>query len=268
MFLLLACFEASGQRFHVYSEFTRFGADGEVLPQDRGSPPRDILSPPMSRNAHSSFRIVIRFDKLEKFTLDAGQNPENSVRISMYREAGGAFEAVNLPHESQGQGTLTFFMDIWVPRETPPDRIKVEPQLYVASLDEWYTYPMEARVMQAIAPSVRYSNGKLPLASAPADHSAHAPLRAELCGVREAAAARGEPVSAALLIRRNALEHLALAAVSQKRARKDLVREAFLKASGESSTDRWCAAPFTPGSGPEWYLRFRDAIFQASPGEP
>jgi hypothetical protein len=247
----------------VVSELTRYAPDGQVLTQDRGGEPRAILSPGVARNAHASFRIVVSFDKPEEFTLDVGQNPENAVQVKLYDERGGGFKETPLPVKSRGEKTVTFWMDIWVDKNAPVDRIKVEPQLYINSEADWYTYPMEVRILEAV-PDVRPASARIPGPAAPSDHAAFGPLRATLCGKPEPAGAAG-PASAQALIRRNAVEHMALAKIAAARAGRDVLLDAFMKASGEQSPAKWCAAPFTPRHGPEWYLRLRDAVLRTWP---
>ena len=71
----------------MFSEFTRIDPFGQIVSQDRGATePRNILSPGVPRNAFSSFRIAVTFDKPAKYVLDIGQNPENAVKATLYRE--------------------------------------------------------------------------------------------------------------------------------------------------------------------------------------
>ena len=85
-FLANACL-AQTNTLRVFSEFTRIDPFGQIVPQDRGSAePRSILSPGVPRNAFSSFRIAITLDKPAKYILDIGQNPENAVKSTLYRE--------------------------------------------------------------------------------------------------------------------------------------------------------------------------------------
>ena len=50
---------------------------------------------------------------------------------------------------------MTFWLDTWVSKTAPVGRIKIEPQLWVSSVNDWFTYPMEARVLDAILPAVQ-----------------------------------------------------------------------------------------------------------------
>src|SRR5688500_18711949 len=88
LFLLaLTALACLGQRVHVYSPLTRIDPTGQVVKADRGkTQPRHILSPGFPRNAFSSVRVVVDLDKPEAYTLDVGQNPENAVKATLYRE--------------------------------------------------------------------------------------------------------------------------------------------------------------------------------------
>src|SRR5215470_6811669 len=121
----LAC--AVAQPVYVYSEFARIDANGKVTVPAR---PREILSPAIVRNAFASFQVVVETDPGKTWWMHVGLNPENIVAVTMYRESGGdKLEKVDLPFK--GQGTQVLWMDIWAARETPPGRIKVEPQLNI-----------------------------------------------------------------------------------------------------------------------------------------
>ena len=43
-------------------------------------------------------------------------------------------------------------MDVWIDKDAPVRRIKVEPQLYVNG--DWVIYPMEMRVRENIVPEI------------------------------------------------------------------------------------------------------------------
>jgi hypothetical protein len=70
---------------------------------------------------------------------------------------------VDLPYASAG--TQVLWMDLWVEANARVQRIKVEPELNIN--DDWVTYPIEARVMEA----------RIPPGLAPA-----ASMRAYICG--------------------------------------------------------------------------------------
>jgi hypothetical protein len=274
LMFVIAALPCFAQRLHVYSPLTRIGPSGEVVKQDRGSAePRHILSPGFPRNAYSSLRIVVELDKPEGYYLDIGQNPENAVKATLYREiytetpsgfVPDALQPVSIPYRGfptdfhfPGQRVVTFWLDMWVDRNAPVDRIKIEPQLYVDSLQDWIVYPMEVRIQQPVVPSHKPPVTPVPPLTEPADTVTFEPVRAALCGVPAAGqnSERAGSKTGRLLMRRNVAQHLAL--IKDRAA----AEADFAKASGVD-LKTWCGKPSTPPRGPEWYLRFRDFIFR------
>jgi hypothetical protein len=135
----------SAQSVRVYSEFARINPAGEVTAPAQ---PREILSPAIVRNGFTSFQIVVQVEPETPYSLYIGQNPEDAVRVTVYRESGEKLEPVDLPFEAKS--TQVLWMDVWVDRNAPVRRVKVEPQLNVKQ--DWIVYPMEARVMDALVP--------------------------------------------------------------------------------------------------------------------
>jgi hypothetical protein len=148
---------ARAQSLQVYSEFARLDRDGRVIAHDT---PREILSPALVRNAYTSFQVVVQAGEHTLWRLHVGQNPENAVRVTIYREIGASLERGDLP--VNGQGAQIFWMDLWVDRNAPVQRIKIEPALYIDG--DWVTYPMEARIMETRVPD---SANRRPLCSLP-----------------------------------------------------------------------------------------------------
>lgn len=265
--LLIACSPAFGYKVYVYSEFTRIDPWGKVVPQDRGqAEPRHILSPAIPRNATSSLRIVIEMDKPGKFQLDIAQNPANAVRPNLYREVyqkqgdtwvPDKLVPVPVPYDGKeedfaipGQTHVSFWLDMAVKKDAEVDRIKVEPQVYIFALDDWFSYPMEVRVAQAVIPAVDVRPAALPDVSARSDMAALAPIRARVCGV----APKNGPqeLTARAMIHRNAAILMSLAG--------DSAKPALAKVARAPSLEAICAEKLTGGDGPEWFLRFRDSI--------
>jgi hypothetical protein len=148
-----------------------------------------------------------------------------------------------------------------VDRNADVDRVKVEPQLYLASLDDWIVYPMEVRIQQPVVRDLKLTYAAKPAAvTAPMDETVRGPLRAALCGSPEATAAKSAQLTSRDLLRRNVLQHIALA------GDKASLRQAFTKVSGLDAA-AWCKSPSTPPSGPEWYLRLRDLIYRLAGAE-
>ncbi len=253
----------------VYSEFTRIDPFGQIVAQDKGSgEPRHILSPGAPRNAFSSLRIVVTMDKPGKYILDIGQNPENAVKATLYKERfekhGGQWipdglEPVKIPYEGvfpegegiPGQTAVTFWLDMWAARNAEVDRIKVEPQAWIGYADDWFTYPMEVRILDAVLPDVSPKSAALPKITERSDASVLRPMRAAFCGSPEPAGQTTEGARA--FIRRNSLQYLALS--------KPVVTAKLLRASKAPTLQGWCAS--TPDkTGPEWFLRFRDLLGQ------
>jgi hypothetical protein len=274
--ILLPC---SAQHLLVYSPLTRIGPGGEIVKPDRGTAqPRHILSPGFPRNAYSSLRVVVELEKPESFILDIGQNPENAVKATLYRESFAetgeglipdALTKVGIPYKGtagdfglKGQKVVTFWLDMWVEANADVDRIKVEPQLWVESLQDWMVYPMEVRIQQPVVPLVSGAKAlpALPRASAPSDAIAISMTRGLLCSAPAPAAKDEAPnqVTARHLLRRNIAQHHLLAKPGAA------LTAAFVKSTGVPEVQAWCGKPVTPRTGPEWYLRFRDAIYKAA----
>jgi len=232
--ILLFCASFStgawGQPLSVYSEFARIDDSGKVTAPES---PREILSPMLARNAFTSFQIVVEAPKGTTYKLDVAQNPENAVKVTLYRETGDRLAPVDLPVD--GDGTQVFWMDVWRDGDSAVERIKVEPQLHLN--DDWIIYPMEGRVMEAMVP-----RGSLPPGTAaPSDV-----MRAFLCAADELPAGAAGDMSIAAMRFRNAQQDLALAAAAP---RADL-QKTFGLCTDAASPD------------PEWYLRIRDFLFR------
>jgi hypothetical protein len=225
--LLLAATASLAQPLRVYSEFASINAQGEVVAPES---PREILSPAIVRNGFTSFQVVIQAPKGTPFTLHVGQNPDDAVKLSLYRASGDRLERVELPY--QGDSTQVLWMDVWADREAPVRRIKVEPQLFIN--DDWVVYPMEARVVAATVPD----NAPVPLGALTPWEA----LRNFLCRGKPGAA----PPETGGPHFRNMRQDLALAATAPK--------EELQKLFGA------CAAPGP--SNPEAYLRIRDYLLR------
>jgi hypothetical protein len=265
----------------VYSPLTRVDPRGEVVKADRGkAQPRHILSPGVPRNAWSSLRIVVEFDKPQSYHLDIGQNPDNAVKTTLYREnfvespdgyLPDSLTKVSIPYQGfpadfrlPGQRVVTFWLDMWVDAKAEVDRVKVEPQLYAEALRDWIVYPMEVRIQQPVVPSkVNVRLPELPPVTAAADAVAHALVQAAVCnapGIKSAPDSPGQ-LTGRQLMRRNVAQHMAIAPAPEE------LRALWSKATGLADPGAWCAKPFTPAAGPEWYLRLRDAIYRARGAE-
>jgi hypothetical protein len=267
LFAVNCCF-GQIKTLQVFSEFTRIDPFGNIVPPDKGTAePRHILSPGFPRNGWSSLRVVATFDKSTAYTLDIGQNPENAVKVTLYKEVfekhgeqwyPDRLEQVKVPYEAvfaeaiPGQKVVTFWLDMWVDAKAPVDRIKVEPQLWVSYADDWFTYPMEVRILEFVLPNVTASGAELPAVTARSDAAVMGPLRTAVCGTKETPASTA--LNARAMIRRNVMQHMA--------AKNPMRTPRLLKVSGAATPDAWCASKVQPAVGPEWYLRLRDGMFQ------
>jgi hypothetical protein len=230
--LLGFCASGWAQSISVYSELAQIDASGKVIAPET---PREILSPAVVRNGFTSFQVVVEAPAETTWRLFVGQNPENSVKVTMYRESGANLAGVGLPYESSG--TQVLWMDLWTEGTAPVQRIKVEPELHVN--DDWVTYPIEGRVTEA----------RIPAAPAPS-----ASMHGYLCGSQ----APGAPPERSLqaLRSRNAQQDVRLltAHAGVGEDPKENAKEDVKKLLGE------CEAQ--PPSDPEWYLPIRDYLFR------
>jgi hypothetical protein len=253
--ILLLSLPLCGQELRVLSEFRRIDSTGVILAADRGGTPREILSPAVPRNAFSSFRIVIMQPAGTEVWLDIGQNPENAVDVTLYEEsADGRLRKAAVPYRSKmppGATATPIWMDVWVRRNAPVQRIKLEPQLYFDG--RWYTYPMEVRIIEPVVPPI-VSAVSVPWDPAlPADSAARQIFKTRYCGAHPANT--DAPLRVGDLIARNAFQdHELLGKTSGE--------PLLLTASGAPSIEIWCKAPPPTPDGPEWYLRFRDLVYR------
>jgi len=277
IFLLLAG-PVHAQSLRVLSEFQRVDPFGEVVAADRTPHPREILSPGVVRNAFASFRIAATVPEREPFFVYIQTNPPDIFEISLYEElysktgAGwipDALERVKLPAFNTlpylplpiaGQNTVSYWLDVWVPAQTLVGRVRLEVLLKIGR--GWVIYPMEVRVLAAVAPSVAEHRAALPPLEAPADAAVNGPWRKFLCNAREPG--RAERLSVRRLIHRNAAQDLALARAgrSQNDLRAELARRA-----GVEDLKRWCRSPIAIGAQEsEWFLPVRDWLYRRASG--
>jgi hypothetical protein len=215
--VLAALLAVSGaaQELRIYSEFRRIDPFGKIVPADRGGKVREILSPAAARNAYTSFRIAVTLPPNTPSWLYLQQNPEDSFRITLYRELyvrGGAtwipdglqrIKApcfVLLPEEGspiKGQTTQTYWLDLWAAPDIPVARVRVQAVLKAG--ERWLQYPLEVRVRPEIVPPGTSRRLVAARASAPADATAWAVL----CGKTGQNARSG---TVRELIARNALQ--------------------------------------------------------------
>ncbi|MCC7175864.1 MAG: hypothetical protein IT159_11770 [Bryobacterales bacterium] len=264
----------------VYSGFQRIDPFGNVVSMDRarreGVRPREILSPAIGRNSHVVFHVAVTVAPGQDFSLWIGQNPDNYLGVSMYREIyaqhGGqwipdALERVELPISGRlpasgqaipGQTTLTYLMDVFAGPGVEVGRSKLEPELNVDG--QWIIYPMEVRVVPAVAPEYKLMEVPLAPLSEPADATARSAVRAYLCGP-------GKPETPAAgtlrwFLLRDVSQDLALAR-SRETSPGSRLLPVISPGSGAAGAGKWCQSPTWPEElGPEWYLRVRDSLYR------
>jgi hypothetical protein len=263
--LLISC-AANAQEISIYSEFLRFNPRGEVVAQDREWTPREILSPAVPRNGHLSVHVVVTAPAGTNYFLYAGQSPEDTVKIRIYREHfvpcgqdycpewlteqrmpsfGAMPESI---FRLKGQTTRCYLFDIWVPPDVPPRRVRIEALLKVGY---WLVAPMELRVIAPVLPDT----SELPQAED------IAPLTARSSDTAQRQLARyviGLPPEMPLGI-------LRVRDILQRNAAEDM----FLAHSRGFQTPQlmlqsWMPFAF-PQTGAEWYLRVRDLIYRYNP---
>ncbi len=267
--LLTLSLALPAQELYLRSEFQRVGADGKVIPADFVERPREILSPALPRNGFSSYVLTANIPAGIDYTLDVGQNPEDSVRLVLYRQqynpngVPDRLEKVALP--VQGKTTqeenLTFWMDAYVAANAPVRRIKIEVQLWVG--DRWVLYPMEARLIDARIPPFQLKFWGLPAPEARADSAMISPWRDHLCRPLKSEFQPKE-TTIRLLQQRNVQQDVALA----KTLGRDAAIQGFVGGGLKPEAalpDAWCAAPVEQWRSPlgaEWYLKVRDQLFR------
>ncbi len=273
-YLLAICavLPAAAQTISVYSEFTRIDPFGAPVEADRGrQAPREILSPAIPRNAVTSFHVVVEGGTGEPFSLQIAQNPENAVRVTAYRERYGkvngqwipdVLEPVKLPYDGRlatpeidGQTAQAFWIDVMPARDTPVQRIKVEPQVYIDG--GWIRYPMEVRVARTAlgaGPPARVAAETIDI-FLPSSAPALAAWRRSVCDLSYERTSGETPLTIRSFIARNAAQDVRLAGGS--------VPPQLLRIAGAADRASLCAGTSLRRAGAEEYLLLRDALIGA-----
>jgi hypothetical protein len=260
---------AMAQELRVFSEFQRLGADGQVIAQDRVARRREILSPGVARNGFASWFLTAQLPAGVDYFLDVGQNPEDAVRVVLYRQhynpngVPDRLEKVNLPVQGKSMeaGHMTFWMDIWVDGNAPVGRIKLEPQLWTG--DRWVIYPMEVRILETRIPAHETHFWVLPAPEGRSDLATINAWRDYLCRPIPAMLQPKE-TTIRLLQARNVQQDVALA----RNLGRDKALAAFVRGvlkPEQAISGNWCSAPvdsWRAGLGTEWYLRVRDFLYR------
>jgi hypothetical protein len=266
----------AAQSVDIYSEFSRVDPFGEIVPADRGSQPREILSPAVARNAWASFHVVISAPPNTTYLLYVVTNPLNACRVALYKEhfvktpAGWTpdrlTELKRLPDfgvipdpddQVDGQTARAYLLDLWIPPNADVARFRLEVQLKVGT---WVVRPMEVRVIAPRVPDLRVATE--PVSLPPVSSGADAAALAALLDYKGRTYPAPETVRA--IIRRNAVQDVALASrLDAAAAGPEALRqrwEALKSGRGDS------AIPI-PG-GAERYLRLRDWIYNEAQKKP
>jgi hypothetical protein len=258
---MLAAAVLPGQTLDLYSEFLRTGPTGEVVAADRTPNPREILSPAVVRGGYASFQVVVRSARANYFLFTAA-NPADSVLAVIWREQFAnvngqwipdrltptretMFDVIPDPETAiPGQSARCYLLDVWVPRETPAGRLRLEVQIKAGS---WSIYPMEVRVLPPVVPKTYRSAAPLPEIDSPSADAVLGPLQDFIAGrVATGRVNRTSPATVREVLRRNAEQDVALA---PKRLAGTL-KEKLGK---------------QPAHG-EWYLALRDWIYREAGG--
>jgi len=269
MLLAMAAGSLAAQSVDIYSEFSRVDPLGAIVAADRGSQPRETLSPAVSRNAWASFHVVIAAPPQTTYLLYVVTNPLNACRVALYKEhfvktaAGWVpdrltelkhlpdFGVIPDPEDGVGEQTArAYLLDLWIPPNAEIARFRLEVQLKVGT---WVIRPMEVRVIAPRVPDLHVATEPVPLP--PVSSGADAVALGALLDPN----ARTYPLPATVraIILRNAVQDMALASrLDAAVAGPEALRqrwEILKSASGDSVVPR--------PTGAERYLRLRDWIY-------
>ena len=243
----------------MYSEFRRIDPFGKIVRADQGGPAREILSPAVARNAYTSWLAAVTMPPGKPFHFYVAQNPEDRLGLTIYRARYEQHRGEWIPDRLEkidglrasvgpdtavvdGQTAHLFWIDAYVRADTPPERLRVEAQIYVD--DRWIIYPMEVRVEQARVPMTMSRFVPPAPITAPAVAHTVGPWSALVCGASPERVNGQLGPSIRRFLQRNAMQDAALAAER---------REYWVK--------EWCGPPADPVTlGEQGYLRIRDRL--------
>jgi len=263
----------AAQSVQIYSEFQRIDPFGQIVPVDRSDHPREILSPALPRNAHSTFHVAVTLPANTSYFLYVGSNPGNFIETNLYKEeftrvgdqwipdtltpvrrpAFGAIPdtAAGIP----GQTTRCYLLDIWVPPDAPVQRVRVEVLLKIGV---WFVAPMEVRIVDAQVPKhpepIERMSPNLPDIDEPVDLPAMECLANYLLGGDQTWT--GGTNNIREVIRRDAEQDTAIA------RRQPRIPQAIWFLAEDGILEWWMRTPAFNWSGAEWYLKVRDYIYR------
>jgi hypothetical protein len=231
----------------------------------------------VARNGFASFHIAISLPPQETYLLYVAPNPLNACRVTLYKEhfvktsqgwvPDTLVEVTHLPDfgvipdpddHIEGQNTRLYLLDLWIPPNADVARFRLEVQLKVG---DWIVRPMEVRVVPARFPNIASADSDklapLPAVQLGADFPALEVVRQYLSGSPLRVGA--QPVTLRGIIRRNAIQDMALAAsMDPTMAGPDLLQRRVIDLLYHNVS-------FVPHVfGAEWYLRVRDFLYNPS----
>jgi hypothetical protein len=253
----------TAQEINIYSEFERFDPFGQPVAQDRDLQPRELLSPAVPRNGHLSVHVVVTAPAGTNYFLYVGSNPDGILKLKLYREhfarcgedycpdwlteqRSPSFGAIpELALDNPDQTTRCYLLDIYVPPDVFPRRVRIEALLKVGT---WLVAPLEVRVIE---PTVPDSHG-LPVGEDMASVGARSSDTAQRQLLRFLDGLAPELPPGVLRVRD----------VIQRNAAEDMLLARAMGISGpELHFMAWMPLMF-PDMGGEWYLRVRDFIYR------
>jgi hypothetical protein len=130
----------------------------ENVEADRAQPPREVLSPAVVRNAFASFHLVVTAPANESYFLAVQANPAGVLQWKLYEEKiPDALEEARPPYFGvipAGQTTRAYLLDVWVPRDAPVGKVRLEALVKVGY---WRIAPMEVRILSTVVPDLPHS---------------------------------------------------------------------------------------------------------------
>lgn len=268
--LLFAAALLPAQSLELYSEFQRVDPFGNIVKSDRAESPREILSPALARNGFASFHVVVSGPPHMSYFLYVVTNPIDACRVALYKERftrtkdgwvpDALSEVRRLPdfgvvpdpeEQIPGQTNRLYLLDVWIPPDAEVGRFRLEVQLRVGY---FIVRPLEIRVTPARVPALTKTveTADLPALDQPADASTQAPMAAYFAGRAEAPEAH--PLTIRAIVRRNAIQDMALAAtLDRSRTGPQALRK--------RREDLQSKAGPPDSLGAEWYLRIRDSLY-------
>lgn len=258
----------TAQDINIYSEFERFNPRGVPVAQDRDLRPREILSPAVPRNGHLSVQVVVTAPAGTNYFVYVNSNPPGILTMKLYREHFVACGEDRCPdwlteqrtpsfgampesvREMPDQTARSYLLDIKVPPDVPPRRIRVEALLKTGI---WMVAPMELRVIAPTVPDSLSAETLWERNLAPVEERSSATAQRQLLRFLD-----GLPPQFPRGI-------LTLRDTIQRNAAEDMLIAGRARLRGMPELNNFAWTPFAiPGVGAEWYLRVRDFIYRSA----